>query len=206
MEQDHLQETASDPYTDLQGCSKKGPSGLSCKSFDDCMMFHLLTMFPYNMAEQEWYNITNVLKKPQWVSVCQFMQHVEQLNSYIAQLTCWYYSPSTKPSTIPMNVPFAKADLASHVIWMCPHLWQDQFNLHEKGMMPIDIHLLLFYFKAIEHVCAQERSNSQSNKNSSYKVQPIIQAWLLRKLSPRSITTSAKAWGHAHHAQNQGLL
>ncbi len=82
------EQMASDPYTDLQGCSKKGSRGLSCKSCDDCMIFHLLTMFPNNAAEQEWCYITSMLKKPQRVSVCQFVQHVEQLNSYILQLPC----------------------------------------------------------------------------------------------------------------------
>jgi hypothetical protein len=57
-----------------------------------------------------------VLKKPQRISIRQFVQHVEQLNSYILQLPCWYYSPSVKANTIPMNVPFAEADLASHVL------------------------------------------------------------------------------------------
>jgi hypothetical protein len=42
-------QTASDPYPYLQGCSKKGPHGFLCKSFDDCAMFHLLAMFP-NMS------------------------------------------------------------------------------------------------------------------------------------------------------------
>ncbi len=97
---------------DLQGCSKKGPRGFLHKSFDDCMTFLLLTMFHNNTAEQESNYTTNMLKKPQSISVCQFVQHVEQLNSYIAQLSCWFYSPSAKPSTIPMNVPFAEADLA----------------------------------------------------------------------------------------------
>jgi hypothetical protein len=72
------------------------------------MLFHLLTMFPNNAAEQERYYITNVLKKPQHISVCQFVQGVEQLNCYIAQLPCWFYSPSAKPSTISMNILFAK--------------------------------------------------------------------------------------------------
>jgi hypothetical protein len=46
------------------------------------MMFHLLTVFPNNGAEQERYYITNVLKKPQHISVHQFgVQHVEQLNA-----------------------------------------------------------------------------------------------------------------------------
>ncbi len=46
------EQTQSDPYTDLQGCSKKGPRGYIRKSFDNCMRFHLLAMFPNNVAEQ----------------------------------------------------------------------------------------------------------------------------------------------------------
>jgi hypothetical protein len=76
-------------------------------------------VFPNNAAEQERYYITNVLKKPQGISICQFMQPVEQLNSYILQLLCWYYSPSVKANTIPMNVPFTEADPSSHILQMC---------------------------------------------------------------------------------------
>ena len=78
-------------------------------------MFNLFTVFTNSAAEQERYYITNVLKKPQRVSIQQFVQHVEQLNSYILQLSCWYYSPSVKSNTISMNAPFTKADLVSHV-------------------------------------------------------------------------------------------
>jgi hypothetical protein len=112
------EQTEADPYQDLQGLTRKGPWAMSRKYFEDCVMFHLLTMFPNNAAEQERYYITNVLKKPQRVSICQFVQCVEQLNSYILQLPCWYYSPSIKANTIPMNVPFPEADLASHVLRM----------------------------------------------------------------------------------------
>ena len=110
------EQTNADPNTDLQGLTKKGARGLSRKSFEDCVMFHLLTLFPNSAAEQERYYITNVLKKLQCVSICQFVQHVEQLNSYIVQLPCWYYSPGVRPNTIPMSVPFVKADLPSHVL------------------------------------------------------------------------------------------
>jgi hypothetical protein len=68
-----------------------------------------------------------------------------------------------------MNVSFAKADLASHILWMCPHMWQDQFNLHENGMTPLDMHSLILSLKAIERLCNQERSNAQSNKKASHK-------------------------------------
>ncbi len=46
-------QTQSDTYTDLQGFSRKGPRGLLRKSFDNCVMFHLLTVFPNNAVEQE---------------------------------------------------------------------------------------------------------------------------------------------------------
>jgi hypothetical protein len=56
-------QTESDPYVNLQGDSLEGLRGMSHKSFNDCVMFHLLTALPINAAEQEKYYITNVLKK-----------------------------------------------------------------------------------------------------------------------------------------------
>ncbi len=140
--------------------------GLLRKSFEDCVMFHLLTMFPNSVAEQERYRISNVLKKPQRVSIHQFVQHVEQLNSYILQLPYWYYSPSLKTTMIPLNVLFTKADLVSHILQMCPCKWQDQFNLDEKGGIPVDMRLLLLSLKTIQCVCGQERSNASCNEKA----------------------------------------
>ncbi len=82
------EQMASDPYTNLQGDSKKGPRGPLRKSFDDCVMFQLLTMFPNNAAEQIKYYLLNVLKKSQRVGVHRFVHRVEQLNAYVAQLPC----------------------------------------------------------------------------------------------------------------------
>jgi hypothetical protein len=73
-------------FVNLQGVSLEGPRGMSCESFNNCIMFHLLTAFPINTAEQEKYYVTNVLKKPQRVNVPQFVNLVEQLNAYIAML------------------------------------------------------------------------------------------------------------------------
>jgi hypothetical protein len=58
------EQTESNPYVNLQGDLLQGPRGMSRQSFHDCMMFHLLTAFPINAAEQEKYYIMNVLKKP----------------------------------------------------------------------------------------------------------------------------------------------
>jgi hypothetical protein len=132
-------------------------------------MFHLFTVFPNNAAEQEKYYLSNVLKKPQRVGICQFVQRVEQLNAYVAQLSCWYYSPSYVPGITPAYVLFTKADLASHVLWMCLHQWQNQCNLHEKGMTPMDMQSLQASLKAIERVCTHEKIHAPSGKKASHK-------------------------------------
>ncbi len=42
-----------------------------------------------------------MLTKPQRVGIRQFVQRVEQLNAYIAQLPCWYDSPSYNAGMLP---------------------------------------------------------------------------------------------------------
>ncbi len=78
------EQTESNPFVNLQDVSLEGPRGMSRESFNNCVMFHLLTALPINVAEQEKYYVTNVLKKPQCINVRQFVRHVEQLNAYIA--------------------------------------------------------------------------------------------------------------------------
>jgi hypothetical protein len=143
-------------------------------------MFHLLTAFHINAAEQEKYYITNVLKKPQCINIRQFMWRVEQLNAYIAQMQCFYYSPHANASTKPKNVPFMEAELGAHVLHMCPLMWQDQYNFNKKGMTPMDMCLLLTSLEAIERICTYkkgksdnfEKSDMSSNKGEKGKEHP----------------------------------
>jgi hypothetical protein len=162
-------QTESDPFVNLQGVSMEGPRGMLRDLFNNCVTFHLLTAFPINAAEQEKYYISNVLKKPQCVNVCQFVCRVEQLNAYISQMPCFYYSPSANTSTKPENVPFMEAELGAHVLRMCPLLWQDQYNMNKKSMMPMGMRLLLTLLEAIESICTYEKGNSESSKKSSHK-------------------------------------
>jgi hypothetical protein len=39
--------------------------GKSMESFQDCITFHLLDMFPGNAAKQQHFHMSNMLKKPQ---------------------------------------------------------------------------------------------------------------------------------------------
>jgi hypothetical protein len=84
------EQTEADPFKDLQGMSRKGPRGLLHESFDECIKFHLLTVFPNNAAEQEKYYLSNMLKKPQRVGIHQFIQRVEQLNALQPELQRWH--------------------------------------------------------------------------------------------------------------------
>jgi hypothetical protein len=153
----------------LQGVSLEGPRGRSRESFNDCVVFHLLTAFPINAAEQEKYYISNVLKKPQRVNMPQFIRRVEQLNAYIAQMPCFYYSPNANAGTKPENIPFTKAELGAHVLRMCPLQWQDQYNMNEKGMTLMDMRLLLTSLEAIERVCTYKKGKLESSEKSSHK-------------------------------------
>jgi hypothetical protein len=143
---------------------------MSCKLFDNCMMFNLLTAFPINAAEQEKYYITNVLKKPQCVNLRQFAHCVEQLNANIAQMPCFYYSPNKNASTQPEKVSFMDAELGSHVLRMCPIQWQDHmYNMNKKGMMLMNMRLLLTLLEAIKHVCTYEKAKPESFEKASNK-------------------------------------
>jgi hypothetical protein len=174
------EQTESDLYVNLQGDALESPRGMSCELFNNCVMFHLLTAFPINAAEHKKYYISNVLRKPQRINVRQFVWRVEQLNAYIAQMLCFYYSPDANASTKPENVPFPEAELGAHVLHMCPLQWQDQYNMNKKSMMPMDMRLLLTLLEAIERICTYEKgkldtfekSDKSSNKGKKRKKRP----------------------------------
>jgi hypothetical protein len=196
------EQTEADPYKDLKGMSRKGPRGLSREPFNDCVMFHLLTELPNNAVEQEKYYLSNVLKKPQRVGIRQFVQHVEQLNAYVPQLPCWYYSPSYNAGMTPANVPFSEADLATHVLRMCPHQWQDQYNLQEKGMTPMDMRSLKASLEAIKGVCTHENAHAPSARKLLTRTRqepsgPVMvpQSRLTRKSVLRSLASCARNMG-----------
>jgi hypothetical protein len=159
----------SNPFINLQGDTLEGLRGMSHKSFNNCVIFHLLTAFPINAAEQEKCYITNVLKKPQHINIPQFVRCVEQLNAYITQMPCFCYSPNSNASTKPKNVPFTEAELGSHVLRMCPIQWQDQYNMNKKGMTPMDMRLLLTSLEAIKCICTYKKGRYESSEKSSNK-------------------------------------
>ena len=83
-------------------------------------------------------------------------------------MLCFYYSPNANASTKSENVLFPEAELGAHVLRMCPLMWQDQYNLNEKGMTPLDMRTLLTSLEAIEPVCTHEKSKPEEKEKSSF--------------------------------------
>ena len=52
------------PLTDLMGKVHAVPQNPLLQSFEDCVTFYLLTVFPQDVAEQERYYVNVHLKKP----------------------------------------------------------------------------------------------------------------------------------------------
>jgi hypothetical protein len=78
-------------------------------------------------------------------------------------------SPNYVTSMTLANVPSTKADLVSPVLRMCPHQWQDQYNLQEKGMTPMDMRSLQAFLEAIGRLCTPKKAHAQSGKRASHK-------------------------------------
>ena len=111
-----------------------------------------------------------------------------------------------------MNVSFPEADLASHVLQMCPYTWQVQYNLHEKGGAPTNMRSLLQSLKAIERVCGQEGSNksnpscdekpSHSEKKGTKQPGTDHSPRVPKKVRyQEKLRPVQKAWGRVHDTQ-----
>ncbi len=73
----------------------------------------------------------------------------KQLNSYLKTLTCLYYNPSMNQATQQV-LPLDDADLAMHLLRMCPAKWQTQYDLTEKTT-PVNTQALLLILEKIEN-------------------------------------------------------
>ena len=63
-------------------------------SFMECITFHLQQVFRHDTGKELKYYITNMLRKPNWILICQFLVQVERLNGYLGMLPGLYHSPS----------------------------------------------------------------------------------------------------------------
>ena len=114
----------------------------------ECIRFHLQQVFRNEAGKALKYYITNMLRKPNQIPFCQFLVRVKQLNSYLETLPCLYYSPSANQAT--KQVLPLEADLAMHLLHLCPAKWQTQYNLMEKTT-PVNTRALLMILEKIQN-------------------------------------------------------
>ena len=101
----------ANPRTDLKETVHAEPQSPLVQSFEDCVTFHLLTVFPQDSAEQERYYVNVHLKKPARALICHFVGQVKQINSYLGWLPVVIDSPKTISKTKRIE-PFDEANLA----------------------------------------------------------------------------------------------
>ena len=81
-------------WTNLNGITHVKARKKSTTSFEDCVTFHLLTIFPEDAAEQQQYYINLLLRKCNKVTIRNFISRIEQLNSYLGRLPGLIDSPN----------------------------------------------------------------------------------------------------------------
>eukprot|EP00804_Cyclotella_cryptica_P017042 CCRYP_003297-RA/>CCRYP_003297-RA protein AED:0.33 eAED:0.33 QI:0/-1/0/1/-1/1/1/0/162 len=86
-----------------------------------------------------------------------------QLNNYVEDLPCLYYSPALVHR--PNRSTPSLAELACHILRMCPLKWQDQYHLLEK-CYPEGVKPLLLILERIEvaHPVDERQSSSKPAK------------------------------------------
>ncbi len=108
------------PWVSVNGKSNKGLCMHSWISFMDCIKLHKLTVFPADAAENQCYYMQQTIKKPQRVTVRQFVSCMGVLNDYLAYLPTVYGSLMAIAGAKKMNAPFDEADLAGIVLNLVP--------------------------------------------------------------------------------------
>jgi len=154
----------ANPWTNLKGNVHNLAREQSVQSFEDCMTFHLLTVFPQDAAEKERYYVNAHLKKPGRVKICHFVSRVEQLNGYLRRLLGLIDSPKAIKNTKWIE-PFDEANLAQLILKMCPTEWQNQFSL-SQGIIPQDMQSLMDVLETIKN-CNSNKKKDESNGGKS---------------------------------------
>jgi hypothetical protein len=145
------------PWIGIDGKSNKGIHVKSWISFMDCIELHKLTVFPADAAEKQRYYMQQTIKKPQRVTVHQFVSRMGILNDYLAYLPTVFGSLTAVAGTKKMNVPFNKADLVGIVLNLVPSSWVNQYNMMHSTL-PKNPRAFLNNLEAIEQVMDEKHN------------------------------------------------
>ena len=129
-------QTDTIPWEDLCGEVHVEKAGKTWTSFLECITFHLQSVFCPDTAEAVKFYITNKLKKPNRVPMWQLFVQMEQLNSHLENLPSLFQRLKANSATKPVT-PLEDADLATHLLRMCPVKWQRQYDLMENSTQAV---------------------------------------------------------------------
>ncbi len=97
--------------------------------FLDCIELHKLTIFLVDAAEKQRYYMVQTVKKPQQVTVHQYMARMGVLNDYLAHPPTVFSSSLAVEGMKKGNVPFNEAVLAGIILNSVPVSWLNQYNM-----------------------------------------------------------------------------
>jgi hypothetical protein len=157
------------------------------------------------------------IKKPQQVTVHQFVSHMSVLNNYLAYLPTVFDSLMAITGTKKMNIPFNKADLAGIVLNSVPSSWVNQYNMMHSMLPKNNPRALLNDLEAIKQVMdkkhdislkakAKEANTASMAAKGSSKKHPISgssgELQVPKKARPSKFCQHCKAKGGPHLTHN----
>jgi hypothetical protein len=201
--------------------------GVNCKSnkeicvkswisFMNCIKLHKLTVFPADAAEKQRYYMQQIIKKPQRVTVRQFVSCMGILNDYLVYLPTAFDSSMAIAGTKKMNVPFNEADIARIVLNLVPSSWVNQYNMMHSTL-PKNPRALLNNLEAIKQVMdekhnatlkakAKEVTAASAATKGSSKKHPVSgssgELQVLKKARPSRFCQLCRAEGGPHLTHN----
>jgi hypothetical protein len=161
-----------DPWIGVNGISPKGICIRSWPAFLDCIELHKLTIFPVDTAEKQRYYMVQTVKKPQRVTVRQYMACMGILIDYLAHLPTVLNSSVVVEGTKKGNLPFNEADLAGIVLNSMPVSWLNQYNMTHQTL-PSRTRTLLQDLELIEHVMDEKHKAGLKAKAKEASASPI---------------------------------
>jgi hypothetical protein len=137
----------------------------------DCIELHKLTVLPADTAEKQQFYVQQVVRKPQRVTIRQYMSRMGVLNDYIAHLPLIYYSSKAVASTVKGNVIFGNGELVSIILASTPQKWQNQYNLTHSTVPELP-RALLPDLENNERVMNERYAEKQKAKGKSKEAKP----------------------------------
>jgi hypothetical protein len=196
-----------DPWVGVDGVSHKGICFHSWSAFLDCIELHKLTIFPIDAAKKQRYYMTQTVKKPQRVTVRQYMARMGILNDYLAHLSMVFNSSMAVEGTKKGNVPFDEADLAGIVLNSVPVSWLNQYNMTHQTL-PSGTRALLQDLEPIKRVMDEKHEASHKAKAKDPSASAIAKGSSKKRFSSRNpndrVPKKAKPSKFCQHCKAKG--